>query len=74
MRNDTIKRQLAALAAQIPERMPKVVILLVWPDGHCSHDAIDYASVDEALDILRPDEHILCEVQDMSKPATTAKE
>lgn len=74
MRKDTIKRELAALSARIPERMPKVIVLLVWPDGHATHDAIDYASVDEALDILRPEDHIICRVIDYSKPAEAGKE
>ncbi len=74
MKNDTIRRQLAAISAQIPERMPKVKIILQWPDGHCTHDALDYASIDEALEILRPEEHIVVQVQDMSKPAAKAKE
>jgi hypothetical protein len=54
--------------------MPKVKIILQWPDGHCTHDALDYASIDEALEILRPEEHIVVQVQDMSKPAEKAKE
>lgn len=74
MHHERIKRRLDAIAASIPKPMPKVVILLVWPDGHCSHDATDYASVDEALEILRPEEHIVVQVEDMSKPAQKAKE
>lgn len=70
----SITKRVAALESQFPERMPKVKIILQWQDGHCTHNALDYASLDEALEILRPEEHIVVQVQDMSKPAAKAKE
>ena len=73
MRQNITKR-IAALETQYPEPMPKVIVLLVWPDGHATHNSIDYASVDEALDVLRPEDHIICRVIDYSKPAEAGKE
>lgn len=74
MQKATIKKRMDAIEAALPVKMPKVAIILQWPDGHCTHNAIDYADIDEALEILRPEEHIVVQVVDYSKPATTAKE
>lgn len=74
MHRDSINRRLAALESQYPEPMPKVTIILQWPDGHCTHDVTHYVSLQEAMDILHPEDVILVDVRDMSKPAATAKE
>ena len=49
----------------------RLLILLLWPDGHASHDGLHYADLPEALEVLKPHDHILVEVQDHSKQEIT---
>lgn len=73
MQRTTVKRRMDAIEAALPVRLPKVAIILQWPDGHCSHNGIDYADMAEALDILQPDEHIPVAVVDYSQPQHKAQ-
>lgn len=73
MQRHAIERRISALEDAMPQRIPNVAIILQWQDGHCAHNGLEYGSIDEALDVLMPDDHIIVDVVDYSKP-TTAKE
>ena len=74
MQRATIKRRLSALEAAIPVKMPRVAIVLVWPDGHASHDCQDYADIAEAKELISADEFIEVAVIDYSQPQNSARE
>ena len=73
MQKATINRRLSAIEAAMPVKMPKVAIILQWPDGHCTHNGQDYADMAEALELLKPAEVIPVRVIDYSKPQTKAQ-
>ncbi len=50
-----------------------MIVILLWPDGHATHGGLDYASLQELIDVLQPDDYVLCEVIDNST-AQKAKE
>ena len=57
----------------MPIKMPKVAIVLVWPD-HCTHNSIDYRDIAEAKELIQADEFIEVAVIDYSKPQTASQE
>ena len=73
MQKATINKRLSAIEAAVPVKMPNVAIILQWPDGHCTHNGQDFADMAEALDVLRPEEHIPVQVVDYSQPQTKAQ-
>lgn len=72
MQKATINKRLSAIEAAMPVKMPKVAIILQWPDGHCTHDGQDYADMAEALELLKPADFIKVDVLDYRKPQPTA--
>ena len=75
MQRATVKKRMDAIEASMPVKMPKVAIILQWPDGHCSHNGLDFKDMEEALDLLKPDEAIPVKVIDYSiKPQTASQE
>ena len=73
MHRASIERRLDVVEASIPVKLPKVAIILQWPDGHCSHNGLDFKDMEEALDVLKPDEAIPVKVTDYSKPQPKAQ-
>ena len=74
MRLTGLKKRLSAIEAAMPVKMPKVAIILQWPDGHCTHNGQDYADMAEALELLKPAEVIPVRVIDYSQPQNHARE
>ncbi len=50
-----------------------MIVILLWQDGHATHGGLDYATLQEAIDILQPDDYVLCEITD-NATAEKAKE
>lgn len=50
-----------------------MITILLWPDGHATHNGLDYSSLQELIDVLQPDDYVLCEVTD-NATAEKAKE
>lgn len=73
MRLASIKKRLAALE-QKHEQPPLPCMFLIRDiDGSIGHNGVKYADLAAALDALRPDDFVIADVVDCSKPAGTAK-
>ena len=73
MHRTAIKKRLAALELRHEQPPTPCLFLLRDFDGSIGHNGVKYDNLSAALDALRPDDYVICDVVDCSKPATTAK-
>lgn len=73
MHRASINKRLNRLELRHEQPPLPCLFLLRDIDGTVSHNGIRYTDIAAALDALRPDNYVICDVVDCSKPAAKAK-